>query len=142
MSCHAPLELPQIEKPLASIRETIAGLDLSRQERLLVERSKISPQDAGKWTALFRKTLGLIATYSGQRLWIHEEADEVLHLYALDVEEYPAWCQKVFGKFLSHKLRLSTDEPIEPVQQTIDRTAKFWKELYGEDFYLQGTVEF
>lgn len=143
MSCHIALMLPVGgDRSIEEIEKEINNLDLLRIETLLEERIGISRKKARKWTALFRKTLRFLANRPGYRLWIHEEADEVLHLFILDTEVYPKFCRKIFGRFLPHKLRLSTDIPEEPVEKTIDRSQKFWRDIFGENYFKQGTVKY
>ena len=140
MGCHITIETPRVQKPISEVHAMIRGLDLSRKRDLLAEREGISKEEATRWTELFRKTLCLFVSFSGNLLWIHKEADEVLHLFMLDTREYPQFCDKVFGSFLDHKLRLSTDPLPEPAETTVGRTAEFWRELFGEDFSQQGIV--
>lgn len=142
MGCHIASIAPQ--GPVRS-REAIERLvndelDLSRHVELLRRRENVSEHDASRAAILLRKGLILMACHPDTYIWIHEEADSLLHIIVLDTRRYPEFCQQVFGGMLEHTLMLPGDPLPEPVETTIERTTDLWRAFFNEDFASLGTI--
>lgn len=120
---------------LEDARNNINSLDLTHVINRVVKEKKWSPrmgQVAGKF---YRNFLLLCKKHPKAHLSPTLQIDEIWHAHILYTQDYHAFCDKVFGKYLHHQPLMPGAEEAEANNDAIGLLQKLHQEEFGEPIY-------
>jgi Glycine-rich domain-containing protein-like len=89
----------------------------------------------------YRKFLALAKRHPRERLAPTADIDEMWHLHMLMPLAYVKDCEDYFGYVLDHNGGFGRrPEEADELKAIFERTAKLWKDQYGEDYVVAGTA--
>ncbi|HEX9094646.1 MAG TPA: hypothetical protein VF990_00945 [Candidatus Dormibacteraeota bacterium] len=94
---------PRRKRTPQQVRNAIARLDLVKIKAKATKEygwRRARVEDADDW---YRNFLWLCYKHGAPLSMIGRDADDLWHLHILDTAKYARDCQKIFGKFLSHR---------------------------------------
>ena len=109
-----------------SLEEDAVSLDSIR--RHLVDRNRLSAEEAVGCIDQYLKYLTLVAV-TGLRLAPSAEADEAWHSHILHTQQYEAWCQRHFGRFIHHE---PSAPGIHPPEGFLEMQSQLGALFFGE----------
>jgi hypothetical protein len=112
----------------------IASLDLSMVRKKVVALEGWDERIADYSELRYRRFLCLHLLDRTLPLAPPDDIDAWWHQHILFTREYARDCQRLFGEFLHHNPASDTDEDAELMAEAYARTARFYREAFGEDY--------
>lgn len=126
-------EIQEVTPEQRSRYQRILRWDLSREKEYCAARLGYTrPEVLQEMELAYKRYIFLVCEYHSESLPASEKFDDLWHAHILNVRQYVAFCNDVFGRLIYHHPTVSDDEnrALQPAYEK--KTLKYYEKHFGK----------